>query len=169
MESAIDIVAWYGAILASAVALFDLVKWFRSRARLRVVVAPKTIYEDGGFSGVEKTAFGEARSCISYYHIEVINMGELPTTIVGIKATTRALGRWRRSAKINGDETSYSAQAFIPHFGERLPHVLGPGQMWSCRVPERLIDSLRSAGLPKLEIRATCRRAPLYTPFALGG
>jgi hypothetical protein len=52
----------------------------------------------------------------------------------------------------------YAGGAFIPHYDKKLPHVIGPGEVWSCCVKQENIDGLHKAGIPKLEIHATCRR-----------
>lgn len=165
-----DFIAWYGAILATVVLVFNIWKWSRSRPRLRVRIRANIYYDDGGVASVEKTPTGEIQTLIPYYHIEVTNVGELPTTILGVSATTRAKGILekirQRGSKFKG-EMSYFGRGFIPHYGKAPPHVLSSGEVWSCRVQETAIDGLYQAGFPKLELTAACYDRPVLVAFPL--
>lgn len=165
-----EAIAWYGAIVASIVLGFDVWKWVRSRARLRVRIVKNVFYPDGGFSKVETSPAGETKTLIPYYHIEVTNIGELPTTIIGVSATTKVVRlaeRIRaRRYKFRG-EMSYSGDRFIPHYGKALPYILGPGEVWSCRVGEDAISCLCQGGIPKLKVTAACFRRPIYIVFPI--
>jgi hypothetical protein len=160
--------AWYAAIVATLSLLFNLMKWVRERARLSVRIIP-TVYEDGGFSKVEKTPHGEVSTPILYYHIEVINVGERPTTIMGVSATTRDTfwDKVLRSTKTFDGEIGIVGSVFSPHYGKHLPYVIGPGEVWSCRVPISRVDDLQQGGRPKLALTATCRQKPILIPFPL--
>ena len=157
-------VAWYGAIVATLTFVFNVWKWSRERARLQISIKP-TWYPDGGIESTERTPDGGTRQVLkTYYHIEVINIGERPTTVMGVQATTKAIRPWEWISRSRG-EMGIAGQAFTAHYGKALPHELGPGQVWSCRVPQRQIDQLNRNGRPKLEIVATCLAKPLYRRF----
>jgi hypothetical protein len=160
-------VAWYAAIVATLTLLFNVWKYSRERARLRVCIVP-TVYPDGGYSRTEKTGHGEISYQIVYYHIEIINAGERPTTIMGVSATTQVSGiterlsppwLWKRAI------VGLVGGVFAPHDGKRLPYVLGPGSAWSCRVRVDQINQLRRNGNPKVQITATCWRKPKLFRF----
>src|SRR6266480_7848771 len=87
-----EVVAWYGATVATIVFVWDIWKWSRRQARLRVQVRGHVFYPNGAVLKTEKTANGETKIYAGYYHVEVTNIGELPTTILGASATTRAVG-----------------------------------------------------------------------------
>ena len=167
-----DVVAWYGAVLATLVFAFELWKWVNSRARLRITIAPNTWYPDSDVLKVTKTEHGEQRELRSYFHIEVSNIGAMPTTILSIEATTAHINpfeRWienRKSRHFRG-VISYAGGAFTPHEGKKLPHVLGPGEVWSCRVGEDGVYSLLQGGTPKLALRIGSLSKPIYKPFPL--
>ncbi|SRR6266581_9065706 len=164
-------VAWYGAIVATAVFAFDIWKWARRRARLRVRITKNVFYDDGGFSKVEQTPHGEVKTGIPYYHIEIANIGELPTTILGVSATTRE----GITDKLRKDRFTFKGVmgvmggegTFKSHYGKNLPHVLSAGEVWSCRVPDDRIMGLCQAGHPKLEVAASCWRRPRLVSFPL--
>ena len=162
-------VAWYGAIVATVVFVWDIWKWSRRQARLRIKITPLVCYPDGEITSVQKTAHGEVREFATYYHIEVTNIGELPTTVLGATATTASagiLGRvraWRRRQR-----GIFGYTGLIAHAGKTLPHVLGPGEVWTCRVAEDRITSLCQFGeRPKLELTAACFRQPRLVRFPL--
>jgi hypothetical protein len=160
-------VAWYAAIVATLTLLFNVWKYSRERARLRVQIVP-TVYHDGGISRTEKTEHGEISYQIAYYHIEIVNVGERPTTIMGVSATTEVSGiierlrpPWPRKRAMVG----LVGSVFVPHDVKLLPHVLDPGGVWSCRVPVDLINQLRRNGIPNVKITATYRRRPKLVRF----
>ncbi len=163
-------IAWYGAIVATVVFAFDVWKWNQHRARLRVRIVGNVYYDDGGFSKVEKTPTGEIQTLIPYYHVEVVNAGEVPTTILGVGATTQHVGlldRVRARRRKAKGTMAYGGAAFVIHYGKLTPHVLGPGEVWSCRVPEDKIVSLCQCGRPKLQLTAACWTRPALIPFPL--
>jgi hypothetical protein len=147
-------VAWYGAIVATLTFAFSVWKWASERAKLRIRIV-ETVYEDGGYSKVEKTETGGEMSTPNvYYHIEVINVGERPTTIMGVSATSKRTfvegALWRGKSYIG-----YWGKGFTPHYGKNLPHVIGQGEVWSCRILKENITGLSQAGRPKLELTDT--------------
>lgn len=159
-------VAWYGAIVATLAFLFNVFKWTLESARLKIRIVP-TIYHDGGFAKVEKTPQGgEVHTPHLYYHVEVINVGERAATILGVQGTTKKLGIveriWPPKANFRG---TMGGGIFAAHHQKHLPHVISPGEVWSCRVLYEQIENLRQAGNPKLEVTATCWRKPRLIPF----
>jgi len=163
-------VAWYGAIVATLALAFNIWKASRERARLRIKVFP-TYYEDGAVSKVEKTENGgEVQTLLLYFHIEIINVGERPTTIMGVGATTQISGLLERIHPLRRrfrGTMGFWGKAFDPHYRKTLPHVIDPGGVWSCRVPKRDIVNLRRGGIPKLQVTATCWPKPRLFPFPL--
>jgi len=160
-------VAWYGAVGATLTLLFNVWKYLRETARLQVRIF-SMFYPDGGFSGIEETPNGQVQIATMYYHIEVINVGERATTIMGVSATTRAIGLLERiRRKLNGrrGEMGMAVGAFTPHYGQNFPHVIAPGGVWSCRVKQSQIDPLNAFGRPKLEVTASCWRRPRIFRF----
>jgi hypothetical protein len=167
-----DLVAWYGAVLATFVASFELWKWVHSRALLRVTIRPSVYYEDSEVLKVEKLENGESRELQSYFHIEITNSGELPTTLLSVFATTKSTNSFERLMNtLRRDKAwfvmSMEQQAFTPHLEEKLPLLLGPGEVWSCRIDEPRVYSLIQAGVPKLVINAACYPKPLHKAFPL--
>lgn len=73
---ATDIIAFYAAVVSTAVALFEFWKWKRSGARFRLnVMVPAKIY--GG---------GEDNN--EYLHLTVTNIGDAATTVTHMGASS---------------------------------------------------------------------------------
>jgi len=167
-----ELVAWYGAVVATVVFLFDVWKWARHRAALRVTIRPNVCYHDGEVEKVEKTDHGETGTLKIYFHIEVTNVGELPTTLMGVSSTTRFRGvferliAWRKK-KLVGEFANYT---FTAHYGKQPPFVIGPGEVWSCRIPNDIVLHLCVQGRrPKLEVTAACWPRPRLFLYPLRG
>ena len=137
----IDYVAWWGAVVATLVLLWDVAKWFTSGPIIRQRIQLDAFYPDSKVLNVEKLENGESRELAAYCHIELVNTGTLPTTIMELSAThvrgKRKIGRM-----------SISSQRFIPHYGKTLPYVLRPGEVWSCRLEMSDLHKLAKWGRP---------------------
>ena len=53
-----------------------------------------------------------------------------------------------------------AGKAFVVHYGKTLPHVIGLGEVWSCRVKLLQMEALYRGGTPKIELSATCWNRP---------
>jgi hypothetical protein len=146
----IDQVAWYGAVLATFTLLFNLWRFTRERPRLQIQISTAT-YDDGGASKIEKTESGESIISIEYFHVEVANIGERSTTLMGVAATSGTRG--------------ISGIGFTSHYGHTFPHVLKPGEVWSCRVKKEQVLKLQQKNMPRLELHAVHWQEPLLIPF----
>jgi hypothetical protein len=133
--------------------------------RLKIL---RTYYEDDEHAKVEKSPYGETKTLLPYYHVEVINIGDRPTTIMGVSATTETAGLMERirppKRRFDGI-AGIAGIAFRAHYGKKLPYVVTPGDAWSCRVRADQVDKLVQSGIPKLEIHATCWRKPQFVRF----
>jgi hypothetical protein len=149
----IDLVAWWGAGLATVVFAWDVAKWLRDGPRLRTRVLVNTAYLDGRILSVEQLADGKREEMAMYCHLEVVNAGTLPTTIMGISAT--------HSDRDRKGQMSITGQRFISHHGKVLPHVLAPGEVWSCRLEMTDLRNLAERGDPYIDVVVSHRRKPV--------
>ena len=147
------VVAWWGAVIATLVLLWDVVKWLNSGASLKSRMVLNTHYDDGEVKKREKTEHGETITYESYCHVEVVNTGSLPTTVMGIRAT--------HSKNKSGMQISVIQQTFTEHFGKKLPYVLGPGEVWSCRLPMDRYWTLFKHGTPEVRLSVSTRSKPV--------
>lgn len=153
MTEEINYVAWWGAIIATLVLFWDLTKWFRSGANIKVRHRINVYYPDGKVLKTEKLKNGESKKLASYCHIELINNGTLPTTIMDILAT-----------HVKGEDSmivTSSSQCFTPHFGKKLPDIINPGEVWSCRLEMDNLYKLQKIGKPLIEIYFSHKDKPI--------
>lgn len=107
------VVAWWGAIIATIVLIWDIYKWKTSGAKLRVTVSPhRVILND------------PPREGNIYISIDIENIGDRPTTLQGIYLRhymdfiKKVVRRTSKQGYINAD-TNFP-----------LPYVINPGTTW---------------------------------------
>jgi hypothetical protein len=149
----IDYVAWWGAILASLVFLWDIVKWIKAGPVVRYRIVLDTVYPDSKVLKIEKIENGEKGELAPYCHIELVNIGTIPTTVMGMSASHKD--------KKNEGILGFTNQTFIPHYNKNLPYVLRPGEVWSCRLEMPDLYRLAKRGKPYIEISTSHKRKPI--------
>ncbi len=121
MEASV-VAAWWGAIIASVVLLWDIFKWFSKGARILVSAAPnmQTVNPLKGKLDDEKMIL-----------VEVVNIGDLPTTITHLTI-------YQYSSFWDKLRNKRSNQGVIPMqgAGSELPHLLGSGARWVGRIDQ---------------------------------
>lgn len=161
----IDYVAWWGAIVATSVFIWDIVKWMKSGPKLKMIIKPDARYKDARIISRERKADGsEEVTAALYYHIEVINRGNLPTTIMYISEEAEGL---YSNEKIPIKLTT-GAEAFMPHFGNKLPYILKPGEVWSCRIEKEHIMNTFKIAQPWLVLHVSHRNKPIIRKIPVG-
>lgn len=110
--NATEIAAWWGAIVASLVFLWDIYKWNRRGPDVSLSISTNMLRP-----GEEPEA--------KYVVVEVVNSGATPTTITHLiaKHYPSALARFRRKP----DKQFIVAN---PGLGQPIPHLLEPGARW---------------------------------------
>jgi hypothetical protein len=151
--TATDYIAIYAAIIATLVLIWDGIKWFATGPKLRISTRCHTAYSDSPVTKTEKVESGEVRYLAQYCHIEVVNVGDRPTTIISIEGTHK---------RKKGDlRMSCDGMLFGAHHGKQLPQVLGPGAMWSARFDMSHLYSLAAHGKPIIRIHASHKNSPV--------
>ncbi|MDF1821045.1 MAG: hypothetical protein P1U64_05720 [Alcanivoracaceae bacterium] len=148
-----QIVAWWGAIVATLVLLWDVVKWLKFGPKIKKRVALNTGYFDGAVVSKEKIENGEVTTREVYCHVELVNVGTAPTTVMGISATHKPI---KGKAQIGA-----ACQAFEAHYGKHLPQVIAPGEVWSCRLPMSHYHSIHKHGAPEIHVSLSHLAKPL--------
>jgi hypothetical protein len=152
MISATDIAAWWGAIVATFASVWGVFTWLKQGPRLRVSVSPRVTYPDSEVLTTETTPEGGTSSQLANYsHIEIVNTGDQPTTILDIEA----------AASSREGRTSMTGIGFKFHHGVALPLKLGPGETCSARLDTRTVEMLRGKGKLRLLVRFAHRADPL--------
>ena len=153
-----EVVAWWGAIVATLVLVWDVAKWLQAGAKLKSRVVLNACYDDAKVLEKEKIENGERITFEDYCHVELVNVGSLPTTIMSIHAT--------HAKKTTGMQLSVCQEVFTEHFGKKLPHVLNPGEVWSCRLPMDRYISLFQQGTPEIRVGVSHMSKPLVVKAA---
>lgn len=109
-------VAWWGAIVATLVFLWDIYKWVKSGASVVVSVQPNM----QSFGGPAQSFGGT-----NYVVVEAVNKGNKKTTITHLVA-------YYYSSLIKRLLRRQSQAFFVANTGlaQPLPHVLEPGERW---------------------------------------
>jgi hypothetical protein len=149
-------VAWYAAILSTTVLAWDFAKWWRAEPRLRISARANVSYPDGEVIHREKRPDGtEVGTLASYCHVDIVNTGGRPTTLIGVEAMSKRPGK-------NGGEMGVGANAFTRHRGsDELPVKLAPGDMWSARIDMRKLEGLEQFGPVRITARTAYREEPV--------
>ena len=122
--SSTEIAAWWGAITASVVFLWDVYKWKTQGPKLVMKLSPNTrIFSNGSLHSTR------------FVSVTVSNIGNQPTTIksVGGEYYTNWFKRFRKQ--------TYDGRAFVvmdPECAEQLPRVLKSGEEWTGLIPQCL-------------------------------
>jgi len=111
-------VAFYAAVVATAVAAWDVAKWKLQGPRLSVSIQP-------GMKLVGGWGKREERTFIS---VRVVNRGDRPTTITNL---TYALYDNDWQAFANKMNVKYAAVIVDQSEAQPIPYVLSPGEQWS--------------------------------------
>lgn len=110
-----DCVAWWGAIVATGVLIWDVYKWKSSGARLRLKVQ----------AGM-KMLGDPAREQETWVTVRVTNVGNQPTTITTVGL--RHYASWWDYVRRKPAKSFIIPQPSLSH--QTLPHVLDVGQEW---------------------------------------
>jgi hypothetical protein len=126
--SASDWAAWYAAIVATVVAVFDFVKWSRSGPRIKADIRT-------GQKLVGMPEYGDADIIL----VNIANIGAAATTV-----THCMLECWPKG--VNPSEKTSERRLVIlqndERVGKRLPVKIELGDTWACISPES--DAIRA-------------------------
>jgi hypothetical protein len=121
MEGINAVVAWWGAVIATFVFVWDIYKWRKAgRPQLRITAA----------GNMESVNAGTPRKFIVF---RVTNVGDKPTTIetLALEYFKQRPPRWRNAMP---DTEGVIAEPISP--SKQLPHKLEVGEQWSCLIIE---------------------------------
>lgn len=130
MSDATDTAAWWGAIVATIVLLWDIYKWWRSGARLIVRANPN-------MQDVSKLARGSAHDLRIF--VDVTNSGDRPTTI-----THLVVYHYSNLFHKLANKPSMQGVVSPGDWGPPTPHVLQPGERWTSGIDQK--DLTKKAG-----------------------
>lgn len=122
--SSTDLAAWWGAVTATVVLIWDIYKWRTRGPRLKVSVSPNML--------VMGDPRREGKTWVS---ITVTNVGDRPTTIKGV-GMKHYRSRWLR-LRNKADRAGVFPN---PNDSYPLPRVLNPGEEWCGLIPQARDD-----------------------------
>ena len=114
--NATELAAWWGAVIATLVFVWDVYKWKMAGSIINVSVSPNMQTFGGISNGLEETTF---------IVVEVTNTGDRKTTLthlIGVHYTSM-FNRLRK-------KQNKTFIVVIPVLSTPLPHVLEPGERW---------------------------------------
>lgn len=122
--------AWWGAVVATLVLVWDVYKWRKSRASVRVTASPnmQTLNQLEGRLGDDKNI------CV-----EVVNQGDRLTTITHL-VIKHYKNLWERILN------KPSTQGLILNPIGEIPHELEPGKRWVGLIDQRDIEEKQGIG-----------------------
>lgn len=109
-----DIVAWWGAVIATIVLSWDIYKWKTSGPRLKFKVTPNML-----------VVGDPAREGKTFISANATNIGDRPTTI-----TNLVIQHYNNYFNMFRHKPSTSMIVVAPNTARPLPFVLQPGQVW---------------------------------------
>jgi hypothetical protein len=147
LEIATTIAAWWGAIIATAVLVWDVVKWIWSGPRIHLEA-------QGGMAIVGSNMPPDDRT---YIRVGIQNRGRAPTTVSGLGAFTYS-SRFNRFRK----NSEHGFVIILPAFVEPLPKRLEPGEEWKGAFEQNgVIESALSSGVVEVIVSASHTDKPI--------
>lgn len=147
MEASI-VAAWWGAIVASIVLLWDIFKWATKGARVSVSAAPNM----QTLNPIEKKLDDN-----KLIFVEAINHGDMPTTITHLVffQYESIFKKILKKAKNQGVITN-------PGAGCQIPFLLSPGCRWTGSIDQNdIAEKLGTDGLFYCGVIHTSRKKPV--------
>jgi hypothetical protein len=142
--SELNLVAWWGAVIAYIALVWNVFSHFSHAPRIKVKIKDNVTYTDARIISVTKTEHGESNELAAYKHVDISNIGKLPTTLIKVEAThaiTSGAGRM-----------SYGVPAIKFHEGKVLPLLLALGELCSFRIDNEHVLQLAQRGAPEVHI-----------------
>lgn len=146
------IAAWWGAVLATIVFLWEVYKWLRSGARLQVSAA-----KDMQLAAPNGRLNDALHICLTVH-----NVGDAVTTIthlVGYNYKNRFFAFTRRRS---------GAFVVSPGPTAAYPHVLEPGKTWTALVPQDEFEAASKKGkIMRVGVLHSMSKSPSVTKLVL--
>lgn len=112
--SGTDVVAWWGAVVATVVLVWDIYKWRTSGPKIKFVVQPNTLVVG------DPTRKGQ-----KFISVNATNVGDRPTTI-----TNLVLQHYKNYFNMLRRKPSTSMFIVSPSTTQPIPYILQPGDVW---------------------------------------
>jgi len=123
-----EVAAWWGAVIATFLLIWDVYKWNKSHSNVRVIASPNMHTVDKIYGGHDKD---------KNIFVEVVNRGDKIVVITHL-VVKHYTNIWE---KIRGKP---STQAIIPNPGgnQPIPFELGPGKRWTGLIKQDDVEKI---------------------------
>ena len=147
------IAAWWGAILATIVFVWEIYKWLRSGPRLVINVAPNM--QLALQAGVEDRL---------HIAITVSNVGDATTTI------THLFGCAYKNRLASLRNKRCKTLIYSPSLTVNYPTTLEPGKTWTAWIPQaEALDSLKPSRYIKIGVLHSMSKRPAFSSIVNAG
>jgi hypothetical protein len=116
--SASDVAAWWGAVVATLLFLWELYKWFVSGPKVRLQILPDMIIQS--HPAPVKDQAGK-----KLIAVRAVNVGDAPTTLSNMGISY--YGNW---VEVLTRKPRKSFVVFLSGTPHQLPFLLQPGDVW---------------------------------------
>lgn len=127
-----NIVAWWGAIIATTVLIWDVLKWLKTGAKIKARIKLLALYSPE----IERESKIE-----NVCYIELINTGTTATTLLNIELTNK-----NKKGQL---KVSLTKPAFNVLHGKSIPCTINPGEAFICHIPLDSYKNLVTRGKPE--------------------
>lgn len=124
--TASDVAAWWGAIIASIVLFWDVIKWRANQVKLRVSAQANM---------QTMTRSGKLDYDLNIF-VEAVNFGGKTTTI-----THLVVKSYRNTFDLLRGKTSMRGLVALPGGTQPLPFELGPGKRWVGLIDQKEVEA----------------------------
>ncbi|MDH5633279.1 MAG: hypothetical protein OEZ10_09860 [Gammaproteobacteria bacterium] len=127
-----EIAAWWGAVIATIVLVWDVIKWKKSRANVRVSASPnmQSVNKPEGRLEDEKHIF-----------VEVVNQSDRLTTITHL-VTKHYSNIWKRLF----NKPDMQGVVTEPIGRQPIPYELEPGKRWTGMISQADVEEKTEKG-----------------------
>ena len=141
------VAAWWGAVIATGVFLWDIYKWWRAGANLRI----KVLSDAFAFGA------GAGKPQGPYIVVTVTNVGDAPTTIQSLSGSIYR-NKWQRFFR----KPIQSLLFVNPSIGQQCPYKLLPGEQWKHSVDQsRLVKDHGEGTFLLCQVSHTMKKKPV--------
>jgi hypothetical protein len=127
-----EVVAWWGAVIATLVLIWDVYKWKTSGPRIKFSASPDMEI----IGDPQKQKEGK-----TYITVKAINIGGRPTTITKV-GIIHYKSQFNRLIK-KSDKKAIIIDTGLPY---QLPYVLQPGAVWDGFIPQENVEGMSTYG-----------------------
>ena len=145
-------IASWGAIVATIALAWNIYNSLSNKPIIKLTTKSNVGYPDSRVIETKATDHGEEEELAVYCHVDITNIGKLPTTITDIQLRHQDNGK---------DQFFCTSQRFELFEGKILPVLLGSGELLSCRIEMLDLERVSKYGRPEIRVSASHLDKPI--------